>query len=81
MIHHSFVVRICANPQGHWRGTVLHTGTQQSSAFGQFDTLVEFMRAQMSAMLLASAEFASDAPEQPVPLPVRAELNRNLTVK
>jgi hypothetical protein len=58
MIHHSFVVRICAHPQGSWRGQVFHTASQQTTSFVELDTLVEFMRKQMDATLRNSSENA-----------------------
>lgn len=56
MIHHAFVVRICANSQGSWHGQVVHTASQQQETFVELDTLIEFMRTQMNAVLLNASE-------------------------
>ncbi len=43
MMHHSFVVRICALPQGRWHGQVVYVGTEQVKQFLSLDAMTEFI--------------------------------------
>lgn len=68
MMHHSFVVRICAMPQGRWHGQVIFVGTQQAKQFMTLDAMTEFIGKCLNVSLLEPPDLLeSDSHERPFP--------------